>query len=69
MCLKRCRTNGYRRVGSIDKYTGFLIVKMEICSMKRMVKKMQAYKINGLLVKVERCAADMYIVRNIPGAF
>ena len=38
MCLKRCRTNGYRRVGSIDKYTGFLIVKMEICSMKRMEK-------------------------------
>ena len=30
---------------------------------------MQAYKINGLLVKVERCAADMYIVRNIPGVF
>ena len=38
MCLKRCRTNGYRRIGSIDKYTGFLIVKMEICSMKRMEK-------------------------------
>ena len=38
MCLKRCRTNGYRRVGSIDKYTGFLILKMEICSMKRMAK-------------------------------
>ncbi|WP_307744332.1 hypothetical protein, partial [uncultured Phascolarctobacterium sp.] len=38
MCLKRCRTNGYRRVGSIDKYTGFLIVKMEVCSMKRMEK-------------------------------
>lgn len=30
---------------------------------------MQAYRINGLLVKVERCAADMYIVRNIPGVF
>lgn len=66
MCLKRCRTNGYRRVGSIDKYTGFLILKMEVCSMKRM-EKMQAYRINGLLIKVERCAADMYIVRNIPG--
>ena len=38
MCLKRCRTNGYRRVGSIDKYTGFLILKMEVCSMKRMEK-------------------------------
>lgn len=30
---------------------------------------MQAYRINGLLIKVERCAADMYIVRNIPGVF
>lgn len=38
MFLKRCRTNGYRRVGSIDKYTGFLILKMEVCPMKRMTK-------------------------------
>lgn len=30
---------------------------------------MQAYRINGSLVKVERCAAEMYIVRNIPGVF
>lgn len=30
---------------------------------------MLAYKINGRLVKMERCAADMYIIRNIPGVF
>lgn len=30
---------------------------------------MLAYSINGQLVQVERCAASMYIVRNIPGIF
>lgn len=30
---------------------------------------MLAYQINGRLVKMERCAADMYIIRNIPGVF
>lgn len=30
---------------------------------------MRAYRIKGQLVKVERCAADLYIVRNIPGIF
>ena len=30
---------------------------------------MLAYKINGVTVKVERCAAGLYVVRNIPQVF
>lgn len=30
---------------------------------------MLAYQINGRTVKVQRCAADMYIIRDIPGVF
>ena len=30
---------------------------------------MLAYQINGRLVKMERCAADMYIIRDIPKVF
>lgn len=30
---------------------------------------MLAYQINGRMVKVQRCAADMYIIRDIPRVF